>query len=134
MEGKWYYSVITPGPQSQVLKSPYLLINHLGTEGRKGNTEMRKQIALTIKQVIKMLYKATTCNCNVAVNDIILWVMRAALLLDPWQLLFFLLHRVLICFNMMWLVRISEKKYYHSGTILMQLWETRLNWKKLVCC
>lgn len=67
--------VITSEPiDSQLFKSPYFSINSLGTEQyfRKGSTEVPKQVTLPVKQVIKMLYKATTLNGNVAVNDIVL--------------------------------------------------------------
>lgn len=66
--------VITSEPiESQLFKSPYFSINYLGTQQyfRKGSTEVPKQVALAVKQVIKMLYKATTHNGNVVVNDIV---------------------------------------------------------------
>lgn len=65
--------VISPKPTDrQGFKSPYFSINDLEWHFRKGSTEVTKQVALAVKQVIKMLYKAAICNGNVAVNDIVL--------------------------------------------------------------
>lgn len=62
------------------LNHKYFSIDRLGAEWhfRSESTEEAKQVALTVKELITMLYKATTGNSNVSVRKIVLWAVLAA--------------------------------------------------------
>lgn len=97
-----------------------------GWHFRSGSTEVAEQVALAVKQVISVFYKAAIGNGNVSVSKIVfeqncfvsravLWGVLAAWYEDLGQLLLFILCRIsksdCIYFNMMFLIIISQKKH-----------------------
>lgn len=138
----WF--VMTHFSSEKCLNHQHISINCLGAEWhfRSGSTEVAKQVVLTVKEVITILYKAATGNGNGPVRKIVLW----AKLFCEWCCL--LGRRILgSCCHLScagspsqltaslllwcsWSV-LAKRNITTVGWALMQVRRTRFTWKKL---